>query len=71
MNQPFSAQGLTGIVGATLAVALVKHESKQANGVKKNLFQHETDLKQIFTNAASGVGLRPGFEKFCCNMKHS
>ncbi len=27
MNQRFSSQGLTRIVGATLAVALVKHES--------------------------------------------
>ena len=27
MNQPLSVQGLTSIVGATLAVALVKHES--------------------------------------------
>jgi hypothetical protein len=27
MNQPLSAQGLTSIVGATLAVAQVKHES--------------------------------------------
>jgi len=61
MNQPFSAQGLTSIVGATLAVALVKHD-RQASCAKKILFQHATDLKQITSNAASGGRSRPGLK---------
>ncbi len=35
MQQDFRAQALTSIVGATLAVALVEHESKQASSAKK------------------------------------
>jgi len=40
MNQPINAPGLIGIVGATLAVALEKHESTLAFALEK----HESTL---------------------------
>jgi hypothetical protein len=48
---------------------LCNFSAKSKQAASKNLFQNETQLKQIGHKAASGAGSRQGIEKVQCKMQ--